>query len=997
MKSSKKKIQTQNPPAQSHSSNSRQKKAKGNAHLPIKELESILRRVTDGVIVLDARMNVIYVNPRGAAMLERKSKDLIGKNFWQECPGAEGTSLLSACERALKTQKYIALEYYYPRRERWFENRIYPSRDELSIFFTDITERKQVEEEYTASQRRFQALIENAPDGIALLGIDGKLRQVTPSSTHILGYSPKDVEGMDPADITHPDDLPGLLVLLSDLIQNPGKVTRTEYRFRHNDGSWRWLDSTISNLSMEPSVGAIVFNYRDITDRKQAEQSLRRSQETYKTLFENIPHPMWVYDTETLAFLMVNDAAVEHYGYSREEFRNMTIKDIRPQEAPPSLFDNLAKNHSELEKSAGWKHRKKDGILIDVEITSHALQLEDKAARLVLVNDVTKRRKAEEYIRYQANLLEHVSDAIIGTDMNSTITSWNPAAEAIYGLQAEQVIGRTIRDVLKTEYNNNMTREQVVQQFLEEGVWQGEVIQERKDGTRITILSSVSLVRDHAGVPIAMVAIDRDMTARKQVEDQLRQTENLLRTVLNSVPITIFATDETGVFTLSEGKGLESMGLKPGQLVGHPALEMYSFVRIMQEGGQQTSGQEVIDRALAGETLTVFVQMQGADFETHIGPVRDTTGQITGMVGIALDISERRQAEQALKESEQRLQLLTESIPDMIWSASPDGVSDYYNESFLKYLGKTLDEMHGWAWVNTLHPEDREKSIAAWTEAIKKGKNYEAEFRIRRAADGEYRWHLGRATPLRDPTGKILRWYGTCTDIDEKKRAETKLRDASERLQSLSRRQLQLQESERRAIARELHDQIGQMLTALRVTLEMSTQLPPDQAVRKSEQAKGIVDELLTRVSSLSLQLRPPILDDLGLLPALAWHVHQYEEQTGTAVDLKHRGLKGKRFDSQLETTTYRIVQEALTNSARHARATHIEIDIRVSIELLSLSIRDNGDGFDPTAPPRHTQSSGLSGMRERASLVGGTFQIESKPGQGTRLSIELPLESTSI
>lgn len=156
----------------------------------------------------------------------------------------------------------------------------YESSDGVHILalINDITERKQAEAAVAAMQKRFQALIENAPDGIALLGLDGKLRQVTPSTQQILGYTTQEAEGQDPAFMTHPADLPALLELLSDLIQNPGKVARTQYRFRHKDGSWRWLESTISNLINEPGVEAIVFNYRDMTDRKQTEEALQEKE-----------------------------------------------------------------------------------------------------------------------------------------------------------------------------------------------------------------------------------------------------------------------------------------------------------------------------------------------------------------------------------------------------------------------------------------------------------------------------------------------------------------------------------------------------------------------------------------------------------------------------------------------------------------------------------------------------------------------------------------------
>jgi PAS domain S-box-containing protein len=150
----------------------------------------------------------------------------------------------------------------------------------------DFAERKRAEEAARLSQKRFQALIEYAPDGIALLGLDGRLRQVTPSTESILGYTNQDAAGQDPALLTHPDDLPALLEALNELIQDPGKIVQTEYRFQHKDGSWRWLHSTISNLITEPSVNAIVFNYRDVTDQKLAEQQIQRQLHRLRALHD---------------------------------------------------------------------------------------------------------------------------------------------------------------------------------------------------------------------------------------------------------------------------------------------------------------------------------------------------------------------------------------------------------------------------------------------------------------------------------------------------------------------------------------------------------------------------------------------------------------------------------------------------------------------------------------------------------------------------------------
>jgi signal transduction histidine kinase len=213
------------------------------------------------------------------------------------------------------------------------------------------------------------------------------------------------------------------------------------------------------------------------------------------------------------------------------------------------------------------------------------------------------------------------------------------------------------------------------------------------------------------------------------------------------------------------------------------------------------------------------------------------------------------------------------------------------------------------------------------------------------------------------------------------------LREANERLQSLSRRLLAVQEEERRHIGRELHDQIGQMLTALKLMVD-SLQYPGTSVPDVIEQARGLIDELFGTIRGLSLELRPPMLDDGGLLPALLWHVEQYQQQTRIPVDVRHTELP--RLSGEVETAAFRIAQEALTNVARHSGATSARVLVWIANELLMMQIEDDGAGFDAEAAWQQP-SGGLSGMRERATLLGGRLAVDALPGRGTTISVELP------
>jgi signal transduction histidine kinase len=217
------------------------------------------------------------------------------------------------------------------------------------------------------------------------------------------------------------------------------------------------------------------------------------------------------------------------------------------------------------------------------------------------------------------------------------------------------------------------------------------------------------------------------------------------------------------------------------------------------------------------------------------------------------------------------------------------------------------------------------------------------------------------------------------------------VRAGRRRLQVLSRKLVEVQEVERRHIARELHDEIGQVLTGLKLTLEMSSRLPADAARTSLVEAQTLVNDLIAQVRELSLDLRPAILDDLGLLPALLAHFERYTAKTRVRVALEHAGL-GRRFPSEVETAAYRIVQEALTNIARHAGVGEASVGLWADEEKLGVQIEDGGAGFDPDAVLSAVTSSGLVGMRERAVLVGGHLSVESAPGAGTRLMAELPM-----
>jgi PAS domain S-box-containing protein len=348
------------------------------------------------------------------------------------------------------------------------------------------------------------------------------------------------------------------------------------------------------------------------------------------------------------------------------------------------------------------------------------------------------------------------------------------------------------------------------------------------------------------------------------------------------------------------------------------------------------------------------------------------------------EIERRKDAEEAIRDSEERFRRLAEGPFEGI-AITDEGRFIDTNSQFEKMLGYNHEELIGMQVSECVAPESRELV----TGKIKSGNETPYEHIALRSDGSKFPVEVfGRTIPYKGRKVRVT----AIRDITERKRAEAEVQRYVRRLQVLSARLVEVQEIERRSIARELHDQIGQVLTGLKLTLEMCLRKPPDRIQESLQNAQSLADDLVSQVREISLKLRPSMLDDLGLLPTLLWHFEHYTAQTEVNVAFRHIGLD-RRFGPQVETAAYRIIQEALTNVARHAGVKDVEVRCEVDPKGLRIEIEDRGIGFDPSKIG--PISFGLVGMRERAELLGGRFSIKTAAGSGTLLTVRLPLAMT--
>jgi PAS domain S-box-containing protein len=373
---------------------------------------------------------------------------------------------------------------------------------------------------------------------------------------------------------------------------------------------------------------------------------------------------------------------------------------------------------------------------------------------------------------------------------------------------------------------------------------------------------------------------------------------------------------------------------------------------------------------------------------------REDVNFLRAIANVLAAAIERKRAEEALCASETRYQLVSLATNDAIWDWNLETDKVWWNEGVKTLFGYSAEEVEHnvtW-WEERIHPEDREKVLSSIHAVIDSGRQAWADEYRYRCCDGSYAYVIDRGYVVHGQKGNPVRMIGCMTDVTARKRAEQRLQQYAERLQTLSRRLVEVQEIERRNIARELHDEIGQALTGLKLALEMNRRLPANRAKANLSEVEALVNDLIAQVRDLSLNLRPAMLDDLGLLPTLVWHFERYTAQTHVQVSFTQTGLEGRRFAPDVETTVYRIVQEALTNVARHAGVSEVEVGIWADQNTLSLQIKDRGVGFDADTVRTAGISGGLSGMRERAITLGGQLLVDSARGAGALLKVQIPL-----
>jgi PAS domain S-box-containing protein len=661
------------------------------------------------------------------------------------------------------------------------------------------------------------------------------------------------------------------------------------------------------------------------------------------------------------------------------------------------------------------------------EMRSAAEELETSKEELQSINE--ELTSVNQELKIKIDELAHANDDLRNL-MNSTrigtvflnrelrVQLFTPRARDIFNLIPADV-GRGLSDITSKLHDDGLIKdaERVIEtlQPLERTV-------RTKDG--LAFLMQITPYRTTEDRIDGVVLAFTDITERYRAEEQFRRA-------IEDAPIPVIMHAEDGE-VLQISRTWTS-------LTGYSIAEVPTFdtwlTHAYGEGANEVRNhmhELVKDRR---RTLNVELPIRTRDGDLRYwifnasspGSLRDGR---RFFVGMAVDITERKHAERFFRESDARLELMMESVEDYaIMMLDAEGHIEMWNPGAERVFGYTAQEVTGQYFAIIFTPEDRrrEMPVKEMETARDKGRAADERWHVRK--DGTRFYVSGVLTPLRDADGAVTGYVKIARDLTEQQRAEEELRRANDELEvrvrertfelakvneslrdeitdriqtekdrvRLLRQIVRAQEDERRRIARDIHDQVGQQMTALRLNLAALDQgLSGDGKLRvKLDQTKTIAERLDADVDFLAWELRPAALDDIGLAEAMGTFVREWSNHSGVEAQFHTSGLDKERLSPETGTNLYRIMQEALNNTMKYAQARHVDVLLERRDNQVVLILEDDGVGFNPEkeASADGDKGMGLIGMRERAALVGGTLQIESKPKAGTTIFARVPVQ----
>lgn len=949
---------------------------------------SLIEQASDGIVITDKEGIILEVNKSIQQMIGIADNEMIGYHLTNFLPEEDlesnplrihelmqGKSLLY--ERRLKTKdgSYLDVEI----------NSKMASPQTLIGFIRDITERKKYE-----NRMMYQAsLLESVSDAVTSLDINRCIVTWNNACKELYGFTADEVIGKRIPELVtfeYPDSNNEEVF---KKVFSEGKW-KGEFNFMHPKTNEKFY--LLSNINLlkdnNGKVSGFIITSKNITDRIQAEEKITKSNERFQLIAHATNDAIWDHDFNK-DVTWGNKNLYNLYGVKPGDKTinfEMFIEHIHPAEREGMKYRmNKAFENQGSSITEQFRFRTADGeYRVFYDRANIKYNKEGKPLRIVgAMQDITDTEKFKQQLIKEKELSDSIINSLPGIFYLFTAQGkylrWNKSLETITGYTSAEINNMHPINFFAEDEKEHVTKK--IANVFEAGEDYVEAAFVLKNGQKIPYYFTGRAI-NYEG-QICLMGVGLDFSDKQKAEKAIQESEEKYRVIIEQASDGIFMADADTRFIDVNTVGCRLLGYTLAELKG------IKFIDIIPEEDKVTNpvqlkllheGQSVINERR-------LIRKDGTLIDVEISAKLLFDGRYQSIIR---DITERKRAEEKLMQSEQKYKLIFNNNPLPMWMTSLPGLDIIdVNEAAIKQYGYSREEF---LKLNTrqLRPaEDLEYFLAEVGKMLPDRIN----LRIWR-----HKRKDGSVIHVETYSHEIIyegqrAWLGLSNDITEKTEAKELLQKSYNDIRELASSLQTIREDERTKIAREIHDELGQQLTGLKMDLHwLSKKINSHDAgvIKKMSESKSLINSTIATVRKIATDLRPSILDDLGLLAALEWQGEEFEKRSGTSVTFINKA-GDVTVKPEIATAIFRIYQELLTNIARHAQASEVKVELAIDKNRLNFNLQDNGIGFD-TDEIKKKKTLGLLGIKERTLLLGGTYEFKSTLGKGSVACISIPL-----
>lgn len=955
-------------------------------------LSAMINASQERVFLLDARSVVLVANEAGARSFGMTPQQIIGRCLYDMVDADAARWRRQVIGEVIRSG--IPRQISDERDGVSLQVSIYPIRDadgqvtRLATFATDVTQQSRSRQALEEGQQRFRSLFEQAP--IAIFECDlttspSTILRANRKASEIYGYSQEQFVGM-PATALMPESFHQMHLQTVNDMRDGRSVTR--------EGDGVRADGSIFHVrvcaGVIPGMNRSIVMIENVTELSQAQQQLQRANEQLQNIFDNSADIIFEVDAQG-RYTLGNPAVKTITGYDVQEMIGRSLFELVAPEYHEAFRLRMKRRLAGLPVEQPFQYEviAKDGRRVTVEmVTSDVLRDGRLVAIQGVVRDVTQRLAMEQVIhenekRYR-QVVEHMNDGIWIIDPQGLTTYVNDQMAAMLGYSVQEMMGRPVFDFMD-EAGRKICLEKL--DMRRAGV------KERHDfefickaGRRIHTSLGTSPIMDEQGNFAGAVAVVEDVTSARQTQLALARSEERYRGVVESQAELVVRVDPQGRFTFVNDAYCRTFGKARDELLGQ------SFAPLVHPDDLPAAMEAMAK--LSDPPHRVIVQQRAMTaggwrwIEWEDYAIRDGAGNIIEVQAVGRDITRRKVALEELKKSEQRYRAIVEDQTELICRFTREGKLTFANQACMSYFNIQPPPPEGGACFCKFAIESERGMCHAALAAISQQDPFRnVEHRAYRT--GQIRWLQWTYRALYDGLGRFVEFQAVGRDITSRQLAQ-------EALQALHAQLMTAREDERKRLARELHDSLGQQMIAMSYSILSAVSQPePDAAQRaaRNEQLQAISDrctQMVQDIRGICHGLYPPTLESLGLPGSLRQIAADFRGHADVSVEVA-AAIADRRYKEEIEIALFRVSQEAVCNAIRHGQASVIVLELSQQDGRLVLAVQDNGRGFDTAAV---SAGLGLQTMRERAKAIGGRLDLASTPGR-TRVIVTVPLSVT--